>query len=35
MEIELNYVKNEGDIQNFSENYYEFSLNAKKEKNGP
>ncbi|MBY7144755.1 hypothetical protein KFZ56_17180 [Virgibacillus sp. NKC19-3] len=33
MEIELNYIKNEEDIQKFAENYYEFSLHAKKNRN--
>ncbi|MBY7144757.1 hypothetical protein KFZ56_17190 [Virgibacillus sp. NKC19-3] len=32
MELELNYVKNEGDVQKFAENYYAFSLNARKTK---
>ncbi|MBP1969887.1 hypothetical protein J2Z83_001995 [Virgibacillus natechei] len=30
MEIELNYVKNEGDVQKFAENYYDLSPNIKK-----
>ncbi|WP_019378245.1 hypothetical protein [Virgibacillus halodenitrificans] len=30
MVIELNYIKNEGDVQRFAENYYEYSPSSKK-----